>query len=287
MNKLLLGAAGITGLAVLALGSSSKVQQVVSSAVEKVAEEGMDWINRVVGRTAEHEGGFDALNLNSDGAGLSFGILQWSQRTGALGNLLKKMAETDPIKFAATFGPGWEALLQTTFAGSLDPVEGALLWKEPWKSRFKAAGKDPIYQQIQSHEASNGEYFNAAVKAANILGIPTERAVSLAYDTAVQQGPGQATNVARKVVGLYAGKDVSTKAVLTTYAALAPAHFTREGQPVAPYPVKGIEWRQVNPSTWHAFAGSIDLFDNILKRRLSIVNDERLRDTAVNLSTKV
>mgnify|MGYP004146710213 FL=1 len=37
-------------------------------------------LDRVIARVSKHEGTFDSLNLNRDGAGLSVGILPWSQR---------------------------------------------------------------------------------------------------------------------------------------------------------------------------------------------------------------
>jgi hypothetical protein len=36
----------------------------------------MSWIANVIRRTAAREGSYASLNLNRDGAGLSFGILQ-------------------------------------------------------------------------------------------------------------------------------------------------------------------------------------------------------------------
>jgi hypothetical protein len=42
----------------------------------------MSWIANVIGRTAAREGSYASLNPNSDGAGLSFGILQGTQASG-------------------------------------------------------------------------------------------------------------------------------------------------------------------------------------------------------------
>ena len=44
--------------------------------------------DRVLARVSKHEGRHDSLNLNYDGAGLSFGIIQWAQKPGSLGVLL-------------------------------------------------------------------------------------------------------------------------------------------------------------------------------------------------------
>ena len=98
--------------------------------------------------------------------GLSFGIIQWAQKPGSLGVLLAEMQRTNPARFATTFGPDWPALLQTTAAGSLAPVGGQVLWREPWVSRFQAAGRDPVFVAVQNRLAKNGEHFQGAIEAA-------------------------------------------------------------------------------------------------------------------------
>ena len=50
------------------------------------------------------EGKTDSLNLNRDGNGLSYGIIQWTQRSGSLYKLLGSMQATDPAEFARVFG---------------------------------------------------------------------------------------------------------------------------------------------------------------------------------------
>jgi len=134
--------------------------------MEEAVEEGADWIKRIVDRTSKHEGTYDSLNLNSDNAGLSFGRLQWSQRTKALGNLLGEMHLADPTRFEAIFGSSWRRLLEVTKVGSLEPIDGAVLWTEPWVSRFKAAGREPIFRQVQDRLASGCQYMAAAIAAA-------------------------------------------------------------------------------------------------------------------------
>ncbi len=64
-----------------------------------------DGLDEVVGAVAAGEGGaFDALQLNGDGEGLSFGILQWAQRPGSLQPLLQACYGADEAKFVEIFG---------------------------------------------------------------------------------------------------------------------------------------------------------------------------------------
>jgi len=236
------------------------------------------WLSRVIARVALHEGRHDSVNRNVDGAGLSFGILQWNQRSGGLGQLLRVFHDTDPARFAAVFGVHGPALIEATRAGGVAPVAGAVLWEEPWLSRFLAAGRDPVFQAVQDRLAMQGPHMQGALTAARTLGFVTERSVALTYDTAVQQGPGFARQLAEKVRRRYAGRTVPMLEVLQHFAHRAPAHFRRTQPPTEPYPVAHIRWQSVGPSEWHAFAGRIDLYQDILRRRLSIVADPQLTD---------
>ncbi|MBK9369944.1 MAG: hypothetical protein IPN01_27210 [Deltaproteobacteria bacterium] len=61
---------------------------------------------RIIHRVAvvESGGSYAAQNRNSDGAGLAFGLLQWTQRSGSLGALLRTMSKADPTRFSQVFG---------------------------------------------------------------------------------------------------------------------------------------------------------------------------------------
>ncbi len=281
---LLFGAAGVGVLALIALASPPG-----RSAVTRAVEAGMEWMDRVIARVSKHEGKHDSLNLNLDGAGLSFGIIQWAQKVGNLGVLLAEMHRTDPERFVATFGPHWRELLQVTAASSLAPVGGTVLWREPWVGRFKAAGRDPVFIEVQNRLARQGHHFQGAVEAANALGVATERSMALLYDTSVQQGPKFAKRHAARVRAMFTTNGAARVPyldLLTTYARLAPAHFRRTTPPTKPYPVSHIEWRKTGDE-WHAWAGQFDLYVGIIRRRMAIVNDPNLADEPVRLPSAV
>lgn len=240
----------------------------------------MTWTDRVIARVTLHEGRHDSLNLNADGAGLSFGILQWAQKPGGLGVLLRAMHDEEPERFLRTFGPHAPELLATTARGSLAPVGGAVLWAEPWVSRFRAAGRDPVFIAVQNRLAAHGEHFRGALDAAAILGVHTERAMALFYDTAVQQGPAFARRLAERVRDEMRERPLAYADVLARYAALAPAGFRRTSPPTAPHPSSHIEWRRTGDA-WHAWAGRFDLYTGIVRRRTGILNDPDLSDEPI------
>ncbi len=273
---LLIGGVGVAGVAALiaavAGGSQPKGHR-------------MDWVARVIARVSRHEGGYDSLNRNSDGAGLSFGILQWAQKPGSLGTLLAAMQQADPTAFARIFGSSWQKLLITTKSGSLVSVAGDVLWKRPWTTRFKEAGRYEVFRAVQRRMAQQGIHFRGAVDAARILGIATERSMTLFFDTAVQQGPGAATKVARQALAYRqrAGQTgVSYIDVLTAYAQLGADRCRSATAPSKPPSSSHLRWVQVG-NEWHLFANKIDLHQNIWKRRIAIVRDRDLSDDPVPL----
>jgi len=73
-------------------------------------------LHKLICLTAQMEGigRFGALNLNTDGAGLSFGILQWAQRPGGLAELLTALHDAGSALFLEILGaadPGLAAQL--------------------------------------------------------------------------------------------------------------------------------------------------------------------------------
>lgn len=277
---------GLFGLGLLAAGSTSKGRQSIKqagAAMAEAVEEGFEWMDRVVRRTSAHEGTYDTVAPNPDNAGLSFGILQWAQRTGSLGFLLEEMYKAAPERFVAIYGPSWQALIQGTKVGSLDPVEGKVLWVEPWLTRFRTAGREPVFREVQDRLARDGMFMKAAINAAKLMGITTERGISLTYDTACQQGTGGVVKFARALVEKLQGQTLPARDIMLRYVEQCAAPFRRLDAPPGPHPNKYLEWRQVG-TEWHVFAGKIDLYRDIVRRRTNLVNDPKLGDTPVRLA---
>ena len=232
--------------------------------VETVHGVPVEVLDRVIARVSKHEGTFDSMSLNRSGAGMEFGIIQWSQRPGQLGVLLTAMAQTDPERFVATFGPPSRELLAATRAASMAPVAGAVLWREPWVSRFRAAGRDPVWQRVQLELARRGEHMRGAIVAWRVLGVAEERALALCFDTSVQQGPAFAVRLARRVAarGL-----ADRQRRLWAYAEGGAAPFRRTTAPERPHPAPHIRWVRHGEREWRAWAGEVDLWAAAWGRR--------------------
>jgi hypothetical protein len=242
-------------------------------------------IDRIIENTSANEGKPGEVNPNNEGTeGISWDILQWTQRSGEVGVLLRMMQATAPGLFAEVFGPAWSELLTVTNARTdserLKPVAGVVLWKEPWLSRFQAAGRQPTFQKVARLRAGTGPHMIAALDCAKMLNCWTERALALFFDTAVQQGPTGARTVAQRTLDALvtpgSTAQLSVSVLLQEYAMQAPWKF----RATAPPSSSKFTWRRVGDA-WHAFSGSVDLYENIRKRRFAILNSTSLADSRV------
>ncbi len=310
----LLVGAGALGLLVLAAAASSpSARRTAKKLEEKVESLITDWIPTLLRKTSEHEGQFWSVQANLDGNGVSYGILQWTQKSGSLGGLLRAMAAADPIAFGRFFGASWARLLEVTGRASLEAVDGVALWSEPWVSRFASAGRWPVFQQVQARVAAESEYMAGAVKIAGVLGVSTERAMVLYYNRTVHQGVAGALGPAERLAGWYADESArrppNPNDVVAQYAWTCAAKFRRTSMPATrDYNSSGNIWwspvpsewselgigryavRRVNVSgVWHAVTGPPSkpwsLYDLIAKRSSDILTDPTLRDAAVALPT--
>lgn len=155
-------------------------------------------ITRFVWLTSLFEtgGAFGTLNLNTDQCGVSFGILQWSQRPGQLHKILLACQTREPAEWARIIGGA--AILDHTAkpnggvdanGNSVDPAFE--LTKDPWKSRLIALGASPAMQRVQLDLASDAYRNQLAAITASAPAIRSERGVAFLLDLANQFGPGR------------------------------------------------------------------------------------------------
>jgi hypothetical protein len=142
-------------------------------------------VDSVIEFTVAHEAGaagYAALNRNDNGRGISWGFIQFNQAS-SLAKLFALMNEKDPASFSSIFGdiatdllnPAWVQDLRHNLAG----LEG----------RLNAAAQVPAFQQAQ-RQLARQDYWEAAARAAATLGLTSQRAYAMLFDTAVQRGAG-------------------------------------------------------------------------------------------------
>ena len=277
----------LAGAALVVLGVSTPRAGVVAPVAEG-RRSVMDIAARVIDYVArgESKGKFWAQNRNTDGQGLSYGLLQWTQRSGALGKLLARMNAADPAAFARTFGPDAALLLKTTTSPTEAVRMSLPLWSDPWTSRFTAAGQVRAFQLVQAEAAATGASWQAALAIAQIFGVWTERALVLFFDRANHHGGHGAKKLANGLKAELTSSGpvrVAYPELLARYARACAAPYRRSSAPEQVTTSSGKTWRKVG-AEWHLFAGKADLYAIIVRRTGEILADPGLADTALEVA---
>jgi peptidoglycan hydrolase-like protein with peptidoglycan-binding domain len=148
----------------------------------------------------ETGGRLGTLNLNTDQCGVSFGILQWSQKPGQLRVILQACCTREPAEWERIMGgtSGGTGILDHTAQrnGGVDTRGSSIdprfeLTEDPWKTRLEALGASPAMQRVQVDLASN-IYTNELKQAREYAhGIQSERGFAFLLDLANQFGAGR------------------------------------------------------------------------------------------------
>lgn len=215
--------------------------------------------NAVVFLGEQSHDGAATVNRNTDGSGLSYGGIQATQRSGTLGKLLARARRSFPGPFEVAFGPDWSALLAITGRASVEPVGGALLWNEPWVSRFRAAGRTAWMASTQLGFAFSVDagFWPAVQVVAKKLALRTERSHALVMDRAVNGGPGRAQRAADAAL-LHPGFDTLDEAGRLGIW----GHYALEY-------VAGTRYESSMQERWVRVIGSPDLTDEPISEVLS------------------
>lgn len=189
-------------------------------------------VHRLVWLTALFEtgGAFQKLNLNSDGCGVSFGILQWSQKAGQLHRVLQACHDREPEEWGRMVSG--DAVLEYTAKvnGGLDAHGFAVeerfeLTRDPWKSRLEALGSSLAMQRVQLALAA--EAYSAERKRVTAYAGETasERTVAFLVDLTNQFGPGRVEQHYQEAARMGAGQEETLKAMEEAFTAMANARF--------------------------------------------------------------
>jgi peptidoglycan hydrolase-like protein with peptidoglycan-binding domain len=155
----------------------------------------------------EGAGKFSALNLNTDKAGLSFGLIQWAQKPGRLAEILKAFFAAGAADFVRLLGAGDPNVANGLIAhtqqptGGIDPATGQTtdpaydLVNHPWSGRFRAAALWVPFQQVQVQTALNDFGSSLVLIEQYAPQLNSERAVGFMVDLANQFGHGGARSI--------------------------------------------------------------------------------------------
>lgn len=182
---------------------------------------------------------FARLNLNTDRAGLSFGVIQWAQKPGRLEEILSAFHGADAVRFGKLFGDSAATGLLAHVAqanGGVDKVTGVTtdpafdLTADPWVSRMRAAGLDPVFQAVQVKLAAGDAQSAFDQMKADARLITSQRGAGFLLDVANQHGIGGALSIYDAVFTaglsepslLQAMRDESVRRVRGQYGAGSP-----------------------------------------------------------------
>lgn len=150
------------------------------SAITPVARK----IIHLIART-ESGDDYSEINPNDNGAGISYGLIQFNQKKGSLYQLFNRMKLKDPDMYSKMFGPYSHLALLNKGIKNFD------LNTESFKAVLKLAAKYKPFQ-IAQEEIAFEEYFLAAERLSALTGgrLISERAYAVLMDSCVQNGEG-------------------------------------------------------------------------------------------------
>lgn len=167
---------------------------------------------KILSVTAQMEGAgkFAAMNLNSDKAGMSFGLIQWAQKPGRLTEILKAFRSASANDFANIFGGGDGSVSDEMIAHTQKPNGGIDsggettdaaydFINEPWVSRFRQAALFKPFQQVQVKTALDDFGKSMSLIEQYAPQLNTVRAIGFTLDLANQFGDGGARRIFQAV----------------------------------------------------------------------------------------
>lgn len=138
---------------------------------------------------------YATCTILADGAGISYGKHQCTDRAGSLDLVVKRYIALGG-QFATAF-KAFETTLATNASTKVPP-------KGPWGTEvtdlvnlLKAAGADPVMHRAQD-EVFDEQYFTPAVNHAKSAGLTTALGLLVVYDTCIHSGPGGVPMIRQK-----------------------------------------------------------------------------------------
>ena len=181
-------------------------------------------------KVSRFEGGFDACNKDTEfrvpglvsytgkaHIGLSWGFIQFTQDSGNLGKVLKRMDDLHHDLFVSTFGSNWQELIQVTNKPGISALDswsrGTMLpdarsvrvqpiaiektglssfikkelWEGEWLTRFQKAGKIKEFQDVQRTMAVE-MFLTPALAVCRKMNIRSAKGIAIAFDRQVNKG---------------------------------------------------------------------------------------------------
>jgi chitosanase len=131
---------------------------------------------------------YSTCTVLKDGAGISYGKHQCTDKAGSLDLVCKKYIELGGARAAEL--TQYMGYLATNESSKVDPKGPFPTWLTNLINLLKALGAEPIMQQAQDF-VFDQNYFLPAVNHAKDAGLTTALGLLAMYDTCIHSGPGR------------------------------------------------------------------------------------------------
>lgn len=152
---------------------------------------------RALQLTSAFEGhGFTLALGNFDGAGITWGIIGFTLKSGSLRKVFNQVFQQNPDLIRQAFGAltdQWLQILaapfseQLVFANSISQAADKRILPAVWVTAFHTFGSMPEVQALQIQVADQ-QYFQPSLQTAGRYGLTTELGQALCFDIHVQNG---------------------------------------------------------------------------------------------------
>lgn len=157
---------------------------------------------------------YSTCTILKDGAGISYGKHQCTDRAGSLDAVVKKYIELGGVHAAAL-----QAFLPYLAANKSCAENPSGPWSAETQSLvnlLKTAGQDPLMQKAQD-EVFDRDYWMPAVNICKEAGLVTALAHAVVYDTCIHSGPGGVANIRRRFAAVPPAKGGDEKQWVNQY----------------------------------------------------------------------
>jgi hypothetical protein len=182
--------------------------------------------------TGDFEGhGYGKVAGNFDGAGLTWGIIGFTLRSGTLLRVLAEVRAQHPALLVQAFGPLHDRLTkvldgshraQEEWAEEISVGAGRYRVMPEWESAFATLGAFPDVQKIQSVAVDC--FWTRAQRDARAFELKTERGLALCFDIAVQNGgigEAEARQICRRLDGAPPAAELDRRIIIANVVAEA------------------------------------------------------------------
>jgi chitosanase len=133
---------------------------------------------------------YGTCTILKDGAGISYGKHQCTDKANSLDLVCRKYIELDG-QLADSLS-SYMVYLQTNESSKVNPAGPYPTWLESLMNLLRSAGSDPMMQRAQD-EIFDEFYWNPALKHVNNIGLKTALGHLVCYDSTIHSGAGGVT----------------------------------------------------------------------------------------------